>query len=122
MGASQNKPFERRLRLALIVTAASCLAIGLGLWSLDRLPAAQVLWGLGIVPVAAVLAASIVRDLLAGRLGVDAVALVSMSAALILQETLAGVVVAIMYAGGNVLEDVAVARAERDLRALVDRA
>ena len=27
-----------------------------------------------------------------------------------------------MYSGGNVLEDIAVARAERDLRALVDRA
>jgi heavy metal translocating P-type ATPase len=63
-----------------------------------------------------------VRDLLAGRLGVDAVALVSMSAALILGEPLAGVVVAIMYAGGNLLEDFAVARAERDLKALVDRA
>jgi P-type E1-E2 ATPase len=36
--------------------------------------------------------------------------------------TLAGVVVAIMYAGGNVLEDFAVGRAERDLKSLVDRA
>jgi cation transport ATPase len=63
-----------------------------------------------------------VRDLLAGRLGVDAVAFVSMSAALILGEGLAGAAVAVMYAGGNALEDVAVARAERDLRSLVDRA
>jgi cation transport ATPase len=45
-----------------------------------------------------------------------------MSAALALGETLAGSVVAVMYAGGNVLEDFAVARAERDLRSLVDRA
>ena len=63
-----------------------------------------------------------IRDFLAGRLGVDAVAFVSMSAALVLGETLAGVVVAVMYAGGNVLEDFAVARAERDLKSLVDRA
>ena len=62
------------------------------------------------------------RDFLAGRIGVDAIALVSMSAALLLGETLAGVVVAVMYAGGNVLEDFAVARAERDLKSLVDRA
>ena len=62
------------------------------------------------------------RDLLAGRVGVDAVAFLSMSAALALGETLAGAVVAVMYAGGNVLEDFAVARAERDLKSLVDRA
>jgi cation transport ATPase len=47
---------------------------------------------------------------------------VSMSAALLLCETLAGIVVAVMYAGGNVLEDFAVARAERDLESMVDRA
>src|ERR1019366_3486173 len=64
----------------------------------------------------------IVRDFLAGRLGVDAIALVSMSAALALGRPLAGAVVALMYSGGNVLEDIAVARAEHDLRALVDRA
>ena len=63
-----------------------------------------------------------IRDLLAGRMGVDAIALVSMSAALALGENLAGVVVAVMYAGGNVLEDIAVARAERDLKSLIDRA
>src|SRR3974377_208318 len=44
------------------------------------------------------------------------------SGALLLGETLAGVVVAVMYAGGNILEDFAVARAERDLRSLIDRA
>ena len=75
--------------------------------------------GAGALPVVAGLLVSMVRDLLAGRLGVDAVAFVSMSAALVLGEALAGVVVAVMYAGGNVLEDFAVARAERDLKSLV---
>ena len=55
-------------------------------------------------------------------MGVDAVAFLSMSAALTLGATLAAIVVAVMYAGGNVLEDFAVARAERDLKSLVDRA
>ena len=45
-----------------------------------------------------------------------------MSAALALGQPLAGAVVALMYSGGNVLEDLAVARAEHDLRSLVDRA
>lgn len=68
------------------------------------------------------LTVSMVRDLLAGRLGVDAVAFVSMSEALLLGEALAAGVVAVIYAGGNVLEDFAVAWAERDLKSLVDRA
>src|SRR5581483_2764348 len=50
------------------------------------------------------------------------IAFVSMSAALLLGEGLAAVVVAVMYAGGNVLEDLAVTRAERDLKSLIDRA
>jgi heavy metal translocating P-type ATPase/RND family efflux transporter MFP subunit len=55
-------------------------------------------------------------------MGVDAVAFLSMVAALALGQSLAGVVVAIMYAGGNALEDYAVGQAERDLKSLVDRA
>jgi heavy metal translocating P-type ATPase len=83
---------------------------------------AALCWAAGTIPVVAGLAVSMVRDLLAGRMGVDSVALVSMSGALVLRETLAGIVIAIMYAGGNLLEDIAVARAERDLRSLIDRA
>jgi P-type E1-E2 ATPase len=45
-----------------------------------------------------------------------------MSAAIALGQPLAGAVVALMYSGGNVLEEIAIARAEHDLRALVDRA
>jgi hypothetical protein len=51
-------------------------------------------------------------DFMAGRLGVDAIALVSMSAALVLRQPLAGAVVALMYSGGNVLEEIAVARVD----------
>jgi hypothetical protein len=54
------------------------------------------------------------RDLLAGRLGVDATAQVSMSATSALRQALSGAVVALMYLGDNVFEDIAVARAEHD--------
>ncbi len=113
---------ERVFRRGLIVVALTALAIGLVMWGLGRPVAASWIWAFGTIPVAAGLAVSMTRDFLAGRVGVDAIALVSMSAALLLGETLAGVVVAVMYAGGNVLEDFAVARAERDLKSLVDRA
>ncbi len=41
-----------------------------------------------------------------GRLGVDAVALVSMGGALLLGETMVAVVIAVMYAGGTALGNV----------------
>src|SRR5246127_357504 len=113
---------DRLFRRGLIIVALGALASGLAMWGLGHAAAAHRIWAFGTVPVAAGVAVSITRDLLAGRVGVDAIALVSMSAALLLGETLAGVVVAVIYAGGNVLEDFAVARAERDLKSLVDRA
>ncbi len=113
---------DRVTRRALLAIAISGLALGALFWVADHKVLAGWLWAAGTVPVVIGLAASIVRDLLSGRLGVDAVAFVSMSAALILGENLAAAVVAVMYAGGNLLEDFAVARAERDLKSLVDRA
>src|ERR1700675_164843 len=114
--------FERVLRWALVIIAVTGLAAGIAAGAAGRSDLADLFWWLATAPVVAGLAVSIVRDFLAGRLGVDAIALVSMSAALALGQPLAGAVVALMYSGGNVLEDIAVARAEHDLRSLVDRA
>ena len=113
---------ERLFRLALVVLAGVGLLLGLISWILGRSDLANWCWPGGTVPVVLGLLVSMIRDFLAGRLGVDAVAFVSMSGALLLGQNLAGVVVAVMYAGGNILEDFAVARAERDLRSLIDRA
>jgi heavy metal translocating P-type ATPase len=113
---------ERLLRRGLIAAALAGLAFGLAASFAGRSTAAQWLWATGTLPVVIALLASMVRDLLAGRVGVDAVAFVSMVAALALGQGLAASVVAVMYAGGTVLEDYAVARAERDLRTLADRA
>src|SRR5690349_1101933 len=65
---------------------------------------------------------SVLRSLLRGDVGVDAIALFSMAGALALGEYLAGAVVALMLAGGNALEEAANRRARRDLTALVERA
>ncbi len=113
---------ERTLRRALIIIALMGLAAGLAAAFTGHNGLAQWIWAAGTLPVVVGLAISIARDVLAGRMGVDAVAFVSMAAALALGQTLAGVVVAIMYAGGGVLEDFAVGRAERDLKSLIDRA
>ncbi len=113
---------ERFLRWALVSIALAGLAAGIYAQAIDKPELANLCWTTATAPVIVGLAVSIVRDFLAGRLGVDAIALVSMSAALALGQPLAGVVVALMYSGGNVLEDIAVARAKHNLRSLVDRA
>ena len=94
---------------------------GVAAWSAGRNDIANWCWAGGTLAVVAGLLVSMIRDFLAGRLGVDAVAFVSMSGALALGQNLAGIAIAVMYAGGNILEDFAVARAERDLRSLIDR-
>ena len=113
---------ERLFRRALALIALLGLLVGFVAWYLGRSDWADWSWAVGTGAVVAGLLASMIRDFAAGRIGVDAVAFVSMSGALVLGQNLAGIVVAIMYAGGNMLEDFAVARAERDLRSLIDRA
>jgi cation transport ATPase len=113
---------ERALRWSLVTVAMVGLAAGILVHLANQAGIAHLAWTLATIPVLLGLAASIVRDFLSGRVGVDAVALLSMATALLLGESLAGAVVALMYSGGNVLEDFAVFRAEHDLRSLVDRA
>ena len=113
---------ERLFRRSLLLSASGGLLLGLLAWVLGRNDLASWCWAGGTVPVVIGLLISMIRDFLAGRLGVDAVAFVSMSGALALGQYLAGIVVAVMYAGGNILEDFAVGRAERDLRSLIERA
>lgn len=113
---------ERLARRILIILALLGLVAG-GVATFAGYPsAAKLIWGAATGPVVVALAISIVRDLSAGRMGVDAIAFLSMGAALLLGQELAAIVVAIMYAGGTVLEDFAVARAERSLKSLIDRA
>ena len=113
---------DRLLPRALIVIALTALSAGGVVWALGKPELADWVWAAGAVPVIVGLTVSIVRDLLAGRFGVDAVALLSMVGALALWQNLAAIVVAVMYAGGNALEEFAISRAERDLRSLIDRA
>jgi heavy metal translocating P-type ATPase len=113
---------EPTIRRTLLAAAFAGLVLGLAASIGGMSNLANGIWTTGTLPVIIALLLRIVRDVLAGRMGVDAVALVSMSAALILGEGLAAAVVAVMYSGGSVLEDFAVARAERNLKSLVDRA
>lgn len=76
---------------------------------------------LATMPVLAALLLQIVRSLRRGEVGLDLLAALSMAAALGFGEELAANVVALMYAGGQLLEDFAEARAGRDMTALLER-
>ena len=118
----RNLLTERITRRALIAIALAGLVFGALAWANGNSDLANWCWATGTLPVVTVLFFSMLRDFLAGRFGVDSIAFISMAAALLLGQNLAGIIIAIMYAGGNVLEDFAIARAERDLRSLIDRA
>lgn len=113
---------ERLFRRALAAIALAGLIFGLGASISGRGDWAVWSWTIATGIIVVGLAFSMIREFFAGRVGVDAVAFVAMAGALVLGEHLAGIVVAVMYAGGNMLEDFAVGRAERDLRSLIDRA
>ncbi|HVU77973.1 MAG TPA: heavy metal translocating P-type ATPase [Gaiellaceae bacterium] len=95
---------------------------GLFLAALDQHRAADLVWAATTAMLLVPLTWSVVRSLVRGDVGVDAIALVSMAGALGLGEYLAGAVIALMLAGGDALEEAAGERARRDLTALVERA
>lgn len=67
-------------------------------------------------------AASVGRRLLHRELGVDVIAILAMAGALLLGQYLAGAIIAVMLTGGGALEQYAIARARRELTALISRA
>jgi heavy metal translocating P-type ATPase len=88
--------------------------VGLGAWS----PA---IWAAVTVPVLLALLAEIVTSLRRGDLGLDIVAALSMTGALLVGENLAAAIVALMYAGGQYLESYAERAARREMTALLSR-
>lgn len=110
-----------RLRTLLLALALGGLVTGLALHLGGNAGAAQSVWTAGVVPVLLALVVEILRSLARGEVGLDIVAALSMSAALIFGETLAAAVVAVMYSGGTFLESLAEGRARREMRDLLAR-
>jgi heavy metal translocating P-type ATPase len=78
-------------------------------------------WALSALPVLLALVADILRNLRRGNFGLDIVAALSMTAALVFRQELAAAVVALMYAGGQYLEAFAEGHASREMTALLSR-
>ena len=109
------------LRPILVALSAAGLALGLALRLFGQEEWAAWVWGAFTVPVLLALLIEIVLKLRSGEVGLDIVAALSMTAALVFGEELAAVVVALMYAGGQYLESFAERHARREMTALLAR-
>ncbi len=107
---------------ALAVLCLAAIVAGGALSLSGETESADLIWGAATAAMLVPLTWSVVRTVLRGDVGVDAIALISMAGALALGEYLAGAVIALMLAGGNALEERAGARARRELTLLVSRA
>ncbi len=116
---SENK--QHRTALALAAIPASALICGLAAMAFSRSDLATLIFMAGIVPVLLALLWSIAKSLRRGEYGLDIIAALSMLGALLAGEALAGVVVALMYSGGMLLEDYAQGRAMQEMTALLGR-
>ncbi|BCP53899.1 hypothetical protein K32_25160 [Kaistia sp. 32K] len=107
--------------IALLAVALGGLTAGILLYLIGGRGSASFVWGLATFPVLLSLLVQIVTSLRRGDAGLDIIAALSMLAALVFGEPLAGNVVALMYAGGQYLENYAERRARREMTALLGR-
>jgi heavy metal translocating P-type ATPase len=109
------------LRPILIAIAALGLAAGFALRVAGWPEWSGPVWVATAIPVLIALLFEIVTSLRAGKVGLDIVAALSMTAALVFGEYLAAAIVALMYSGGQYLESFAEGRARREMSALLAR-
>jgi heavy metal translocating P-type ATPase len=111
-----------RLELLLLTTSILGLAVGGISYPLGAANLSRWAFGLSITAVLIPTAISTAKRLWHGEMGVDLIAVLAMSGALVLGEYLAGAILAVMLTGGTALERFAIARARRELSALMKRA
>lgn len=113
---------RRWLDPILLVVCLLALMTGGVAYAAQRPAWAALAWATGGLVMAGVLAVEMLRRLARGEAGIDLIALLSIGAALALENMLVAAVVALMLATGRALEAFSVRHAERELRALIDRA
>lgn len=112
---------QSRIKTAILAIAVLGLVSGLVFAALGMPDPARMAWTAAVLPALAALIVEITRSIRRGEIGLDIVAALSMSAALVFGETLAASVVAVMYSGGTFLESFAEGRATREMRDLLSR-
>jgi heavy metal translocating P-type ATPase len=101
---------------------AVALLAGLVLRLAGHDSAAHALWVATLAGVIVPLAYAIARRIAHGQLGADVIALLAIAGSLVLGQYEAGLVIALMLSGGELLDERAFRRARRELAALAERA
>jgi heavy metal translocating P-type ATPase len=109
-------------QIVLLVSAVLGLAAGGLLYLFDASHAGRIAWVAATSVVLIPTLVAVGRGVLRREAGVDVIAVMAMVGALTLGEYLAGAIIAVMLTGGTALERFAVARARRELSALLKRA
>jgi heavy metal translocating P-type ATPase len=115
---------DRRAWIGVLSLAGLPLAglvLGLAAQAAGQAGIAAWAWSVPTFAVLGVLAIQVVTHLARGDVGLDLVALLAMGGALALAQPLAGVVIALMYAGGQALDAYAAGRAGQAMTALLAR-
>ncbi|RQT45491.1 heavy metal translocating P-type ATPase [Burkholderia cepacia] len=108
--------------LVLLILAAATLAGGGVCVAFGQPSLARFAWLLGTLPVLLALTASLVKAVMRRQAGIDVLAWLAIALAVVLDETLAAAVIALMLASGRTLERYAQDRAQREMSALLGRA
>ena len=111
-----------RVNWVFLILAMAGVGGGAVLWSARANEAAYLVWTATTVVAFVPLVARVLSSLLRKEPGVDIIAVLAMAGALLLGESLAGAVIGLMIASGQVLESYATARARRELMHLLERA
>ncbi|NIX75661.1 heavy metal translocating P-type ATPase [Microvirga sp. c23x22] len=115
------RDLQQAARPVLVALPALGLALGAYAFFFGAKSWAGPIWAIATLPVLVMLLIEIVASLRRGDVGLDIVAALSMTGALVFGEYLAAIVVALMYAGGQYLESYAERRANREMTALLSR-
>jgi heavy metal translocating P-type ATPase len=119
--SNTSMPSHFIVRSLLVGLPAFGLALGLALQLQGQPIWPGRVWAAFTIPVLLALLYDIASSLRRGDVGLDIVAALSMTAALLVGENLAAVVVALMYSGGQYLEAFAERHARREMTALLAR-
>ncbi|MCT1689708.1 heavy metal translocating P-type ATPase [Brevibacterium sp. p3-SID960] len=116
-------PLIRALRryplagLAVVALATTLILLASGL------PGAAQILATAVIGIVVLLTAwDMIKDIMAGKWGLDILAVVAMVATVLVGEYLAGLIIVLMLTGGEALEEMAAGRAGRELDALISRA
>ncbi|MDH3754563.1 MAG: heavy metal translocating P-type ATPase, partial [Acidimicrobiia bacterium] len=110
------------LRRGLLPFVASAIVVGAAVSLAGAGDAGRAVWSVATAVVIVDLLVVTLMRLREGRIAVDVVALVALVGSLLLGEELAGVILALMVASGDALEQYAHRRAQRSLSELLSLA